>query len=289
MVYPENKIIVFIKSTLIMICVIAAISGAVHVIFLLTKLTSQLGQMTVKLDKLDTMTAEIKHLNSRLNMLEETNNKLTRMEGYMRFMPVLAEVGEIAVAESSSANRKLDITNDRLAKTNLFMRDSTNKLNATNQNLQFTNGNLKGMRSNLSQMGDSIDLMAAQLPVLNDMNQQLTQTNSKLSKTTESIEQVARGVNKVGSGLDIMQLQLKDMDAHFKVLPEMKLSLDKTNEMLAVTTLTFQPLSQCLPELSASVQQMNLTTQDMARSMKRLPNQGALGIGVLTSAILFRK
>ncbi len=130
---------------LIGICIVFALTGAGYGLFMLTRLTGELSTMSAKLSKLDTMTAEVERLNERLSLLSETNNKLKEMETYMRYMPVLANVGKAALAESIRTDKKLDITNARLGGTNSFLQDTTRKL-------QTTNLVLMGMRSDIGGM-----------------------------------------------------------------------------------------------------------------------------------------
>ncbi len=52
-------------------------------IHLLSTMSGELTRMSAKLDGLTTMTAEVRHVSGRLSLLEDTNRKLTAMQGYM--------------------------------------------------------------------------------------------------------------------------------------------------------------------------------------------------------------
>ena len=156
---------------LIGICVAVAMAGAGYGLFMLAELTGELSAMSAKLDRLDVLTEEIKSLNGQLGLFAETNKRLKEMEGYMRYLPALTEVGKAGLQESINTGRKLDITNARLEGTNSFLQDTTRKL-------QTTNSALTGMRSDIGAMGDSIGKMAEQLPALEEMKNLLAGTNS---------------------------------------------------------------------------------------------------------------
>lgn len=49
---------------------------------------------------------------------------------------------------------------------------------------------------------------------------------------------------------------------------------------------TLEPLGETLPSLNASMAQMNKTAQDMAPTLRKLPKQGMLGVGLLVDAEL---
>jgi methyl-accepting chemotaxis protein len=121
--------------------------------------------------------------------------------------------------------------------------------------------------------------MGGSLTALDDMRRLLAQTNASLSGTLA-------GIDRVSADFADMRGVLRHMDEQLAVLPEVRASLDRTSETLNATSASLLPLGQTLPRMETSMEQMNKTTQEMAGSLKKLPAQGALGIGILTAAEL---
>lgn len=321
------------KTGLSTLAIILALAGGAYALMLLTVMTGEISAMSAKLDKLDAMIVEIRQLTAKVRLLEDTNRRLGVMEGYMQSMPELTRVADGALQQAISSNRKLDVTNDRLAGTRLFMRQTAVKLDVTN-------AGLKHMDEQLAIMRGSIESMSQKLATLDDMRRLLVETNANMAKMSGGLDAMQAQLKSMNTqlaalsdmktsldlmqaqikimttqlavlpdvkqGLDAMQTQLKTMNTQLTALAEMKQSLDTmlvqlkgmNTELTTLSGMTrnvdamqeqLKGISVLLARLDTSMQQMTRTTQEMAKSLKKLPAQGALGVAILAGAELIGK
>jgi chromosome segregation ATPase len=252
-------------GTLVVIGVVAAIVAVGYALYLLTTVSLELKRMSVKLDGLNNLTSEMQQLSGRLDLLVETNRKLAAVQKDTHYMPELAAMGNTALKFCDEASKGLELTNNRLAQTNEFFISTSGLLEATN-------GNMTKMSNQLSVMQKSV----------NGMSGQMEQMNTSVVQATQSVGQV-------DEGLGGMRNQLESMNQQLAALPKMAVSLDKTNAELSTLLTTLSPLAESMPQMNASLDKMVQTTADMSKSLKKLPKQGALGLGILTGATLLAK
>jgi DNA repair ATPase RecN len=262
---------------------LAKVAAVIYALYLLNCMTAEFKYVSAKLDKVETMAADMSRLSARLSAIDKTNAGIGRMEKYMSYMPLMADTGRKALDQSREMNLKIDMTNSRLIATNTCMINTAGRLMDVSSGLNGVGDEMRHMRS-------SVDRMAAGLPDLSGMRRVMEQTNSELDRAAANMLSVTNGIDRVGSGLDEMQTLLKTMNTQFEVLPEMKKSLDATGTRLSTAFLAMEPISREIPKFAASLQEMNetsremnRTTQEMAASLKRTHRQGVLGMAILTA------
>ncbi|MEN6357284.1 MAG: hypothetical protein ABFD83_09395 [Armatimonadota bacterium] len=267
---------------------IAKFVAVIYALYLLSSLVAEFKIISAKLDKVETMAADMSELSTRLSAIDKTNAGVKRMEKYMSYMPIMADTGKKALDQSRAMNLKMDMTNSRLIATNTCMTSTAGRLMDVSSGLTGVGGEVRQMRS-------SVERMASGLPGFGGLQKALERTNAGLDKTAANIQNVTSGIDHVGSGLDEMQGLLKTMNTQFSILPEMKKSLDATGYQLTAAFTAMEPVSREIPKFTASLQEMNetsremnRTTQEMAASLKRTHRQGVLGMAVLTAADLVR-
>ncbi|MCE5199557.1 MAG: hypothetical protein ABFD54_14815 [Armatimonadota bacterium] len=270
------------------IAALVVIFGVIYALYLLQTVVGEFKQASAKLDKFDKLSRDVGKLSGKLEILDQANLRIDKMEKYMRYVPMLAKTGQDALAVSKGMDHKLEITNQRLIGANQCMVDSAAQIGTLGRSVD-------GMHSEMTRMTGTMDKMAGALPSIGGVQQLLAKTSSSLDKTATGVGQVTTGIDKVGGGLDEMRLLLHSMNNQFSTLQEMKPTLDKTNTTLENAFAMLQPLSESIPQLTSSMQEMNQTsrqmsdtTLEMARSIKKTPKQGALGLAILT-AVQFAK
>lgn len=263
------------------VAALVVIFGVIYALYLLQTAVGEFKRASAKLDKFDRMSRDVGKLSGKLAILDQANSRIDRMEKYMRYVPMLAKTGQDALAVSKGMDQKLEITNQRLIGANQCMVDSAAQIGTLGRSVD-------GMHSEMTRM-------ASALPSIGGVQQLLAKTSSSLDKTAAGVGQVTTGIDKVGGGLDEMRSLLHSMNNQFATLQEMKPTLDKTNTTLESAFAMLQPLSESIPQLTSSMQEMNQTsrqmsdtTLEMARSIKKTPKQGALGLAILT-AVQFAK
>lgn len=272
------------KSTMRNIVLLAVILGSFYALYLLNALVVEFKNISAKLDTVDTIARDIDRLSGRISSINETNQRLRRMEKYMRYLPVMAKTGSDALTESRAINIELKKTNTQLVTTSECMTGAASGLVDVSKGLH-------GIHGDMSHMRGSVDKMAANLPVISTMQDILTSTNSTLDKTAESVGDVTSGINNIGSSLDDMRALMKEMNSQFALLPEMKMSFDTTGSQITAALSTLEPIRNDIPKFTASLQEMNQisremnqTTKEMAASLKKTNKHGTLGIVLITAA-----
>lgn len=267
-------------SVLAAITLLTVAASAGYAIYFMHSLSIEFRAISAqarKLDKLDSTFDDIHRLSATLGMAEKANARVKKMESYVSYIPRLSKTADQALAQATATNHKLEITNQRLLATD-------KSLTGTIDRLAGVADSMKSLPGEFRQVRGSIDKMAGQFAALGQMR-------DLLAKTSDSLDTTSQGISKVSGGLDNMQLLLKSMNDQFSVLPEMKTSLDGTNANIATAMAAFQPLHQDIPRLWATLdemnqasREMNQTTQEMARGMKKLPKQSAISAGLFTAA-----
>lgn len=278
---PKKLIGAKVLPWLGIIAVLLVLAGAGYGLYLLKSLTIDIHVMTARLDKIDNMAGDIGKLSDRMALLEDTNKQISRMENYMKYLPQLAKTGTATLAVSQDMSHKFDTASAGISQTQAL---------ANNAAAEFTSSMRKfdDVRSELIAMRRSSDTMAQQVPAIGKMCGLLQQSNASILETQAGLKQLNGGIDKVGSNFGDMQTLLQGMNNKLAVIPEMKQSLDKTNNTLTTAMNSLTPLGESLPKLNTSIEQMNQTTQEMAKSIKKQPRQGAIGIAILTAAGLIR-
>ncbi len=281
---PKPKLVVA-AGIAVIAAALSVVAVCVYAILLLHGAAGGLRQVGGRLDKLDSMADDFHRLTARMSALEETSVRLRRVEGYMRYVPKLANTSDAALAQTVDMDRKLDSMNNTLIGTGAVLGAAANKLTVADPGM-------KTMRDELAGMHACMTTLTGHLPQFDDMRRMLTKADSSLDMAAAGIGQVNGDLSRVDGGLNNMEGLLRGMSTDLEALPEMKRSLDDTN--LAVRT-SMASLQQSVPLLGASLAQMsqttaqmNQTTQDMARSFKKMPKQNALGIAIITAASLVK-
>lgn len=255
---------------------IVVIAVGLYALYTMNSLTRDLRVLSSKLsalDKLEVVACDIHSLSKRMEVLESTNKKMGQMERYMSYVPKLAATGEGALAQARSTNAKIDITNSRLITTDAALTGTTNKLLEVADSLKGVGGEMKSVRQ-------SIDKMATQFPALGEMRDLLAKANASIDMSTA-------GIAQVNSDFKDMKTLLQGMSTKFDVLPEMQATMQQACLTTSAVMEAMRPLGEGFPKLNSTMEEMNRTSLEMAKSMKKLPKQGAIGIGILTAAELF--
>lgn len=257
-------------------------AGATYAIYLMHTLASDMRQLATKLDSLEAVAADMHSLTGHVALIDEANQRVTKMERYMTYIPKLADTGDRALAQSMEMNAKMDLTNEKLNTTDQCLRSTMESLTGVTDGLQ-------GMPAELRHSRLAIEKMAMQFPAPGEVQEFLAKAGSSLDTTSE-------GIARVSTDFDEMRSLLQGMSDQFGVLPEMKGSLDQTGATINAAIASLSPLAQEIPRFTTTLEdmtrttnEMNRTTQEMAQSMKKLPRQGTVSIGVLTAAQLLSR
>ncbi|MCE5323324.1 hypothetical protein LLG46_08425 [bacterium] len=262
---------------------IAKLVGVIYLLYLLSIIASEFKNVSSKLNNIEHMARDINRMSSKLSSMDKTNAGIIRMERYMRYIPLMADTGKKALDQSSAMNLKVDQMNLRLIGANASMTGSAGMLMDVSSGLYGINGEIRRMRA-------SVEHMASGLPELSGMQQIMEQTNASLIRASTCMQDVSTGIDDIGGDFGEMRELLKGMSMQFTILPEMKQSLDTTNDRLTAAFTAMEPLSNDIPAFRASLQeinetsrQMNQTTQEMSAGLKKAHKQGIFGLAVLTA------
>lgn len=222
--------------------------------------------------------------------LQVVNTRLAATNLYMR-----SAADRLTATNGALTGMRRDMAHmggsmDKMAGELVALDDMRRLLALTNADLGQTVKGIGQMTTGVGEMTTGLDEMRAQMRSMNAQLAALEQVSKgidKMQTRLESMNSQLGSLPQLKGGLDEMQAQLKIMNTQMAVLPQMKQSLDQTNTTLSSTMLTLEPLGQALPQMNTSMQQMNQTTTEMARSLRKLPGQGALGVAALVAAELF--
>jgi chromosome segregation ATPase len=282
-----------------------------------TKL-NKLDAMTVQIQRMSTSIGRFDETNARLTSVDKSTRYLPALavaaKGAMLESIAANAKLNIANARLAGTNLYLRTTADRLQLTNgnltgmradiahvggsmdkmtaqLTTLDDMRRLLAqTNVDLDKTTDRVGQATAGVGEMRSGLDEMRVQMKSMNSQLGALALVSSGIEKMQSRLETMnshLTSLPQMKGDLDDMQAQLRVMNSQLAFLPQMKQSLDNTNTTLAQTAATLQPLGQSLPQMNVTMQQMNQTTTEMARSLRKLPGQGALGVAALVAAELF--